>query len=150
MCLQMFTTDNRRLVVWCLRSIQFEWDILPTRAKLQSFQWNQMVLLERLRLFTEVNNNDDQTSWLSRSTLKRLVQNGKIILPKLHHRQKEKKEKKNCLGEPQHFMNIFFIYIALIYMCNSLNHGVGADSCKHSLKYRQVIGLVFKSVRKAC
>lgn len=58
-----------RLVVWCLWSIQFEWDLLPTRSKLKSLQWNKMVLLERLWLLTEDHYNDDQTGRLLRFTL---------------------------------------------------------------------------------
>lgn len=60
-----------RLVVRCLRSVQPEWDVLPARAKLQSLQWNQMVLLERLRLLAEVHHDDDPTGRLLGFTLNR-------------------------------------------------------------------------------
>ena len=65
-----------RLVVWCLWSIQFKWDVLPTRPKLKSLQWNQMVLLERLGLLTEDHHDDDQTGGLLR-----LITVGRKILP---------------------------------------------------------------------
>lgn len=69
MCLQVFTTDNRGLVVWCLWSVQFEWDVLPAGPELKPLQWNQMVLLERLGLLTEVHCHDDPTSRLYRLPL---------------------------------------------------------------------------------
>lgn len=83
MCLQMFTTDNRGLVVWRLRSVQSEWDVLPTRPKLKPLQWDQMVLLERLGLLTEVYYNDDQTGRLLRFPLNchaQTEQSGRQIL----------------------------------------------------------------------
>lgn len=95
-----------RLVVWRLWSIQLEWDVLPTRAKLQPLQRHQMVLLERFGLLTEGHCHDDETSRLLR-------------FPLSHHAQKkhEGKETDNQQRpipkpkqqmDPKHF-NIVFL-----------------------------------------
>lgn len=56
-------------MVWRLRSVQPERDLLPAGPKLKSLQWDQVVLLERLGLLAEVHHNDDQASRFLRSTL---------------------------------------------------------------------------------
>lgn len=108
-----------RLVVWCLWSIQFEWDVLPTRPKLKSLQWNQMVLLERLGLLTEVHYNDDQTSrflWFPLNCHSQIKQSGKEILSD-KQQQTTKPKIKILKGAKALHENIFYIPLERRILC---------------------------------
>lgn len=109
-----------RLVVWCLWSVQFEWDVLPTRPKLKPLQWNQMVLLERLGLLTEVHYNDDQTSRLLGFPLNRhsqIKQSGKEILPD-KQQQTTKPKIKFLKGAKALHENIFtYLWKDIFWAC---------------------------------
>lgn len=126
-----------RLVVWCLWSIQFEWDVLPTRPKLKSLQWNQVVLLERLGLLTEIHYNDDQTKRFLRFRLNchyRIQNNvgSKFCLTNSNKRQNQKilKGAKALIENILHiFEKTYFVHV---YVFNNLNQ---MGCCKESVKY---------------
>lgn len=101
-----------RLVVWCLWSFQLERDVLPTGPKLKPLQWNQMVLLERLRLFTQVHYDDDQTSGLHQSPLSHhsQIQQSKETLPDKQQQTTKPKKKKN-LKEAKALNDNIVIYL---------------------------------------
>lgn len=111
-----------RLVVWCLWSVQFEWDVLPTRPKLKSLQRNQMVLLERLGLLTEVHYNDDQTGRLLRFPLNchsQIKQSGEEILPDKQQQTTKPKIQilKGAKALSQHFYIPLERHILCMFMC---------------------------------
>ena len=116
-----------RLVVWCLRSLQFEWDVLPARPELKSIQRNQMVLLERLGLFTAVHHDDDETSRLYWSPLNRWENVAKKTAT-------NKTKNKKYSREPKHIVKIFVHAFVHVYMFNNLAF---AKIVKYGLKPEQ-------------
>lgn len=109
-----------RLVVWCLWSVQFEWDVLPAGPELKPLQWNQMVLLERLGLLTEVHCHDDPTSRLYRLPLNwhtKVDLTGREILPDNSNKTKNKHSQGNQSTSWTHFYILLERHILCIFMC---------------------------------